>query len=174
MLMSKALKANHVSHIHSQVLRGPAAILFISRDTCCDSIAKLFCACFLWGIAQLSRHTLQNGVSHRCACVKLSTKGGYRTVFGACSLKEYRAIWGIAAMVSQYRAIWGHIHSQVIIPPPGLLTASPRSSFHPQACSRHVAPTWYEQLGRFCRQWETGAEMTRTLSDDNSWILTAP
>ena len=27
-------------------LRGPAAILFISRDTCSDSIAKLFCACF--------------------------------------------------------------------------------------------------------------------------------
>ena len=27
-------------------LRGPAAILFISRDTCSDSIAKLFLACF--------------------------------------------------------------------------------------------------------------------------------
>ena len=36
-------------------LRGPAAILFISRDTCSDSIAKLFHACLLWGIAQLSR-----------------------------------------------------------------------------------------------------------------------
>ena len=24
------------------------------------------------------------------------------------SLKKYRAIWGIAAIVSQYRAIWGH------------------------------------------------------------------
>ena len=30
----------------------------------------------LWGITQLSRDMLQNGVSHRCACVKLSTKGG--------------------------------------------------------------------------------------------------
>ena len=28
-------------------LRGPAAILFISRDTCSDSIAKLFRACFM-------------------------------------------------------------------------------------------------------------------------------
>ena len=27
-------------------LRGPIAILFISRDTCNDSIAKLFRACF--------------------------------------------------------------------------------------------------------------------------------
>ena len=34
-------------------LRGPAAILFISRDSCSDSIAKLFRACFFWGIAQL-------------------------------------------------------------------------------------------------------------------------
>ena len=25
------------------------------------------------------------------------------------SLKKYRAIWGVAAIVSQYRAIWGHI-----------------------------------------------------------------
>ena len=35
-----------------------------------------FRACFLWGSAQSSRDTLQNGVSHRCACVKLSRKGG--------------------------------------------------------------------------------------------------
>ena len=45
-------------------LRGPAAILFISRDTCSDSIAKSFRACF-------------NGVSHnyRAICCKV----GYRT-----------------------------------------------------------------------------------------------
>ena len=93
-----------------QQLRGPIAILFISRDTCSDSIAKLFCACFLWGIAQLSRDMLQNGVSHRCAFVKLSTKGGVSHHIGEVlsSLKKYRAIWGIAAIVSQYRAIWAH------------------------------------------------------------------
>ena len=56
--------------------RGPAAILSISRDTCSDSIAIFFSCLFLWGIAQLSRDMLQNGVSHRCACVKLSAKGG--------------------------------------------------------------------------------------------------
>ena len=91
-------------------LRGPAAILFISRDTCSDSIAKRFRACHLWGIAQLSRDTLQNGVSHGCVCVKLSTRGGVSHHFGGVltSLKKYRAIWGIAAIVSQYRAIWGH------------------------------------------------------------------
>ena len=92
-------------------LRGPAAIPFISRDTCSDSIAKLFCACFCGGIAQLSRDTLQNGVSHRCACVKLSAGGGRvsRHFAGVLnSLRKYRAIWSIATIVSQYRAIWGH------------------------------------------------------------------
>ena len=59
-------------------------ILFISRDTCSDTIAKIIGACFcggggggiVRGIAHLSHNTLQNGVSHRCACVKLNTKGG--------------------------------------------------------------------------------------------------
>ena len=36
-----------------------------------------------WVFLLLSRDTLQNGVSHRCTCVKLSTKGGgYRTILG--------------------------------------------------------------------------------------------
>ena len=48
-------------------LRGPAAILFISRDTCSDTVAKLYGDCFCGGIAQLSRDMLQNGESHRCA-----------------------------------------------------------------------------------------------------------
>ena len=34
------------------------------------------------GYRTLSRDTLQNGVSHRCACVKLSTKGGVSYHFG--------------------------------------------------------------------------------------------
>ena len=46
------------------LLRGPVAILFISRDTCSDSIAKLLRACFC-------------AVSHnyRAICCKM----GYRT-----------------------------------------------------------------------------------------------
>ena len=48
----------------SRTVRGPAMILLISRDTCSDRIATLFCACFY-------------GVSHnyRAICSKL----GYRT-----------------------------------------------------------------------------------------------
>ena len=46
-------------------LRGPAAILLISRDTFSDSIAKLFRACFP-GVSHKHRaiYVLQNGVSH--------------------------------------------------------------------------------------------------------------
>ena len=45
---------------------------------------------------------LQNGgVSHRCACLKLSTRG-FSHHFGAVptTLKKTRAIWGIAARAS--------------------------------------------------------------------------
>ena len=69
-------------------LRGPVAILSISRDTCSDSIAKSFRACFCGGIAQLSRDMLQDGLSHKYASVKLSTKGGYRTILGSANLPE--------------------------------------------------------------------------------------
>ena len=54
----------------SSRVRGPAA-----GNESLDSIAKTIRCLFLWGIAQLSRDMLHNGVSHRCACVKLSTKG---------------------------------------------------------------------------------------------------
>ena len=79
------------------------------HDTCSDSIAKHVRACFCRVVAQVSRDMLQNGVLHRCACVKISTKGVILATFwGAANLPEkYRAIWGIAAIVSQYRAIWG-------------------------------------------------------------------
>ena len=49
---------------HEHWLRGPVAILFISRDTLSDSIAKCFRACFPGDIAQVSRDMLQSGVSH--------------------------------------------------------------------------------------------------------------
>ena len=69
---------------YARELRGPAAILFISRDTFSDSIANLFCACF-------------PGVSHkyRAICCKMgyrtdmsapnkAPRGGYRTLLGDC------------------------------------------------------------------------------------------
>ena len=69
-------------------LEGPVAILFISRDTCIYSIAKLFRACFCgyrtiiaryvakWGIAQkcLYETKYQGGVSHHFGGVLTSLK----------------------------------------------------------------------------------------------------
>ena len=48
-------------------------------------VSQNFLFLFLWGIAQLSRDTVRNGVWHRCGCVKLSAKGGgFSTILGEC------------------------------------------------------------------------------------------
>ena len=89
--------------------RGPAATLFTSRNTCNlqRQYRKIlfalvfFCVCVGRGIAQLSRGALQNGVSHRCAFVKLSTKGGVLQKIGGTANLPYtvsrhvRVIWGL-------------------------------------------------------------------------------
>ena len=82
-------------------LRGPAAILFISRDTCRDSIARVFGACF-YGISHSYRAIrCKMGIAQMCLC---ETKYQWRVShhFGGVltSLRKYRAIWGIAAIVS--------------------------------------------------------------------------
>ena len=90
-------------------LRGPAAILFISRDTCSDSIANVFRACF-YGVSHNYRAIrCKMGIARMRLC-KTKYQGGvsHHFVGVLVSLKKYRAIWGIAAIVSQYRAIWGH------------------------------------------------------------------
>ena len=81
-------RSNHI-HILTQILRGPAAILFISRDTFSDSIAKLFRACF-------------PGVSHkyRAICCKM----GYRTDMSVSNKAPRGGIapcWGIAGMAEK-------------------------------------------------------------------------
>ena len=71
------------------VLRGPAAILFISRDTFSDSIAKLFRACF-------------PGVSHRYRAI--CCKMGYRTgmsVQNEAPRGGIASCWGIAGMAEK-------------------------------------------------------------------------
>ena len=68
----------------------PCLLLWGYRTIIARYVAK-------WGIAQmcLRENKYQRGASHHF--------GGVLT-----SLKKYRAMWGIAAIVSQYRAIWGH------------------------------------------------------------------
>ena len=50
---------------------------------------------------------LQNGVSHRCACVKLSIKGGLAPSLGSASRpdKPSRDMGYVAAIASQCRAM---------------------------------------------------------------------
>ena len=52
-------------------------------------VSQNYLVLVLWGIAQISRNMLQNGVSRRCACVKISTKGGgFAPFWGAANLSE--------------------------------------------------------------------------------------
>ena len=100
-------------HWRPAAFRGLVAILVISHDTCSDSLAKLFRACFCEGYRTIIARYVAKWVSHRCACetkYKWPEMGGVSQRFGELqtSLEKYRAIWGIAAIVSQYRAVWGH------------------------------------------------------------------
>ena len=49
------------------MIRGPAAILFISHDTCSDSIAKLFRVCFYMGYRTvIARYVATWGIAQMC------------------------------------------------------------------------------------------------------------
>ena len=67
-------------------------------------------SCLFYWVSHNHHNMLQNRVSHRCACVKLSTETwGITPFWGNANLPEkYRTIWGIAAIASQYQATWGH------------------------------------------------------------------
>ena len=77
-------------HRGTSRLRGPAAMLFISCNTCSGRLTKLVGASFCCGgagVTQLSRDVLLNGVSHRCARVELRryyVPRGCRTILGSC------------------------------------------------------------------------------------------
>ena len=64
-------------------LRGPAAILFISRDACSDSIAKLFCACFVGYRTIIARYVAKWGLAPFWGSAsvpsKVSRDMGYRS-----------------------------------------------------------------------------------------------
>ena len=49
-------------------LRGPAAILFISRDACSDSIANLFRACFKGYRTIIARYVAKWRIAQMCLC----------------------------------------------------------------------------------------------------------
>ena len=59
--------------------------------------------------AIIARYVAKGRIAQMCLC-ETKYEGGVSHHSGELltSLKKYRAIWGIAAIVSQYRAIWGH------------------------------------------------------------------
>ena len=62
------------------------------------------------GMAQFSHDGLRNEVLHGYVCANDNTKVGLVPLFGGVlsPLRTYRAIWGIAEIVSKYCAIWNH------------------------------------------------------------------
>ena len=97
-------------------------MLVILRDTCTDSTAKPFRACFYMEIANVSINMLLNGLPPRYVCVMKVRRRGIAP-FGEMlgPLRRYRAMRSIAAIVSHHRAAqsssdqifeaaWGHAH----------------------------------------------------------------
>ena len=94
-------------------LGGPAAILSISRDTCSDSVGKLFSVCVFWGGGYRINSRAICGkiaaIAQMCRCETKCPTGVSHNFGGALAAsKRYPATWGIAAIASQYRAICGH------------------------------------------------------------------
>ena len=57
----------------------------------------------------IARYVATWGIAQMCMCETKYQGGASHHFRGVLpSLKKYRAIWGIAAIVSQYRAILGH------------------------------------------------------------------
>ena len=85
-------------------------MLLMSRDAFSDSVAKFFRACFP-GISHkyCAICVAKWGIALICLC-KTRHQGGVSHPVGELLewLRKYRAIGGIAAILSQYRAIWGH------------------------------------------------------------------
>ena len=69
---------------------------------------NIFVLVFMGYRTIIARYVAKWGIAQMCLC-KSKYQGGVSHHFGGLvnSLKNYRAIWGIAAIVSQYRAIWG-------------------------------------------------------------------
>ena len=90
-------------------LRGPVAILFISRENAAIVSQNSFVLVFVGYRTIIARYVAKRGIAQMCLC-ETKYQGGVSHHLGEVlpSLKKYRAFWGIAAIVSQYRAIWGH------------------------------------------------------------------
>ena len=71
----------------SEVLRGPVAILVISRDTRSDSIAKLFRASFCGYRTIIARYVAKWGIAQMCLC-ETKYQGGIAPFWESADLPE--------------------------------------------------------------------------------------
>ena len=103
--------------------------------------------------AIIARFFAQWGIAQRCVCVcvKLSIKwSGYRTTLGGVptSLKRYRAIWGIAAIVSQ---LGGHFSpGKKYLAPAPHSPQTPSWPLAPPALTRPGDPLGFSIKSRVC------------------------
>ena len=76
-----------ISNCVLQRLRGLAVILFISRATFSDSIAKLFVLVFLGYRTSIARYVAQWGIALMCLC-KIRHQGGIASYWGIAGMAE--------------------------------------------------------------------------------------
>ena len=67
-------------------LRGPAAILLISRDACSDSIANIFRACFMQYRTFITQYVAKWGIAQKCLCETKYHGGGIAPFWGSANL----------------------------------------------------------------------------------------
>ena len=71
------------------MLRGPVAILFISRDICSDSIAKLSLVLVFVGYRTIiARYVAKWGIAQMCLCQTKYQGGGIALFWGSANLPE--------------------------------------------------------------------------------------
>ena len=74
--------------IYGFPLRGPAAILSTSRDTCSDSIAIFPCLFFMEYHTIIARYVAKWGIAQMCLCETKYQRGGVAPIWGTANLPE--------------------------------------------------------------------------------------
>ena len=87
-ILVKAFQPAQELDISVGKLRGPVAILFISRVTCSNSIAKLLRACFMGYRTIIARYVARWGIAQMCLCETKYQGGGIAPLWVSASLPE--------------------------------------------------------------------------------------
>ena len=101
----------------------PSSDTFSYRAILVAIVSQIVRACF-HGVSAIARYVAKWGIAQMCLC-ETKYQGGVSHHLGGVltSLKKYRAIWGIAAIVSHYRAKWATRHGNLFVGTSGLPNA---------------------------------------------------